>query len=172
MGVREFVLTPLNDPDQTRAGGLYLHDPVAGGKLIKVSGLDGKPWSHWAGPCPGTTSIGAQLADGSYYLIDPLNGAPAQPLGRHSRVYGFVPGSTSLIIDERRLQGTRPGHGYNLPLPAIAVPGPALHELLPLGGRGYIGLLATQAGGSLRYSVAVISDGTSARSHGGPGRAR
>jgi hypothetical protein len=43
MGVREFVLTPLNDPDQTRAGGLHLYDPVAGGTLIKVSGLDGKP---------------------------------------------------------------------------------------------------------------------------------
>jgi hypothetical protein len=71
-------------------------------------------------------------------------------------VYGFVPGSTSLIVDE---QGARPGHGYNLPLPAIAVRGAALHELLPLGGRGYVGLLAKQAGGSLRYSVAVISDG-------------
>jgi hypothetical protein len=33
MGVREFVLTPLNDPDQTRAGGIHLYDPVAGGKV-------------------------------------------------------------------------------------------------------------------------------------------
>ena len=42
-GLLGFVLTPLSDPELTRVGQLHIYDPVAGGKLIKVSGLDGKP---------------------------------------------------------------------------------------------------------------------------------
>jgi hypothetical protein len=161
-GLLGFVLTPLRGPELTRRGGLRLYDPVAGGKLIKVSGFDGKPLDpmDWAF-VPGTTAIVAQLADGSFYLVDPLNGTPAQPLGSHSRMYGFVPGSTSLIVDDNGdYKAIDLATGNTSTLPAIAIPGAAVHELLPLGGdRGYIGLLATQAGGSLRYSIAVISDG-------------
>jgi hypothetical protein len=69
--------------------------------LITVSGFDGKPFEplDWAF-VPGTTSIVAQAADNSFYLIDPLHGTPTQPLGGHSRMYGFVPGSTTLIVDD------------------------------------------------------------------------
>ena len=156
-GLLGFVLTPLSDRELTGGSGLHLYDPV-GGKLIKVSGFDGKPLDpmEWAF-VPGTTSIVAQTADNSFYLIDPLNGTPTQTLGSHSRMYGFVPGSTTLIIDDSgdyKAIDLATGNTST----AIDSPGSAaLHELLPLGGdRGYIGLLATEAGA---VSVAVISDG-------------
>jgi hypothetical protein len=162
-GLFGFVVTPLSDPDQARGGQLHLYDPVAGGKLIKVSGFDGKPLDplDWAF-VPGTTSIVAQLADGSCYLIDPLYGTPTQPLGSHSRMYGFVPGSTTLIVDDNGDYKTiNLAMGATSALSAIDLPeAVALHQLVPLGGdRGYVGLLATQVGGSVRYSVAVISHG-------------
>jgi hypothetical protein len=158
-GLFGFVLTPLSDRELTRDSGLHLYDPVAGGKLIKVPGFDGKPLDpmEWAF-VPGTTSIVAQMADASFYLIDPLNGSPTQPLGSHSRMYGFVPGSTTLIVDDNGdYKAIDLARGNTSTLPGIDLPeAAALLELLPLGGdRGYIGLLGTQAGGS----VAVISDG-------------
>jgi hypothetical protein len=103
------------------------------------------------------------MDDGSFYLIDPLNGSPAQPLGSHSRMYGFVPGSTTLMLTTTaNTKAIDLATGDTSLLPAIDLPeAAALHELLPLGGdRGYVSLAATEAGGSLRYSVAAISDGT------------
>jgi hypothetical protein len=99
-GLLGFVLTPLSDPDRGGDGQLHLCDPVTA-KLITVSGFDGKPFEplDWAF-VPGTTSIVAQTADNSFYLIDPLTGRPIQPLGGHSKLYGFVPGSTTLIVDD------------------------------------------------------------------------
>jgi hypothetical protein len=41
-GLLGFVLTPLSDPNQGGDGQLHLYDPVTG-KLITVSGFDGKP---------------------------------------------------------------------------------------------------------------------------------
>jgi hypothetical protein len=78
-GLFGFVLTPLNERDLTGRG-LHIYDPVAG-KLIKVSGFDGKPLDplDWAF-VPSTTSIVAQRDDGSLYLIDPLNRTPIQAL--------------------------------------------------------------------------------------------
>ena len=158
-GLFGFVMTPLSDRERTRDRGLHLYDPVAGGKLIKVPGFDGKPLDpmEWAF-VPGTSSIVAQMDDASLYLIDPLNGTPAQPLGSHSRMYGFVPGSTTLIVDDiGQYKAIDLATGKTSPLPGVDLPeATALHELLPLGGdRGHIGLLATKAGGS----VAVISYG-------------
>ena len=79
-GLLGFVLPPLSGPDRGGGGQLHLYDPVTA-KLIKVSGFDGKPLEplDWAF-VPGTTSIVAQTADTSFYLIDPLNGRPTQPL--------------------------------------------------------------------------------------------
>jgi hypothetical protein len=153
------VLTPLSDPELTEGGQLHLYDPVAG-KLITVPGFDGKPLDplDWAF-VPGTTSIVAQTADTSLYLIDPLNGTPTQPLGGHSRMYGFIPGSTTLIVfdngDHKAIDLAR---GTTSGLPAIDLPdSAALQQLLPLAGdRGYVGWVATQDGAGL---VVVISDG-------------
>jgi hypothetical protein len=158
-GLLGFVLTPLSDPDLTDGGQLHLYDPVAD-KLIKVSGFDGKPLEplDWAF-VPGTTSIVAQTADTSLYLIDPLNGTPPQPLGGHSRMYGFVPGSTTLIVDDNGdYKAIDLATGNTSAVPALDLPEAAgLQQLLPLGGdRGYVGWVATQAGAA---SVVVINDG-------------
>ncbi len=162
-GLLGFVITPLSDPELTRVGQLHLYDPVAGGKLITVSGLDGKPMDplDWAF-VPGTTSIVVQTADESFYLIDPLNRTPTQPLGSHSTMYGFVPGSTTLIVEESGGYKTIDlATGSTAELPAIDLPEAAyLHQLLPLGGDGeYIGLMAAEADSLVRFSVMVINDG-------------
>jgi hypothetical protein len=158
-GLLGFVLTPLGDPDLGGGGQLHLYDPVAG-KLIKVSGFDGKPLEplDWAF-VPGTTSIVAQAADNSFYLIDPLTGTPTQPLGSHSRMYGFVPGSTTLIVDDNGdHKAIELATGNTSTVPALELPEAAdLQQLLPLGGdRGYVGWVATEGGAA---SVVVINDG-------------
>jgi hypothetical protein len=158
-GLLGFVLTPLNDADLGGGGQLHFYDPVAG-KLIKVSGFDGKPLEplDWAF-VPGTTSIVAQTADNSFYLIDPFNGRPTQPLGGHLRMYGFVPGSTTLIVDDNGdYKAIDLATGNTSTVPALDLPEAAgLQQLLPLGGdRGYVGWMATQDGAA---SVVVINDG-------------
>jgi hypothetical protein len=157
-GLLGFVLTPLSDPDLAPGGQLHLYNPVTA-KLIKVSGFDGKPLEplDWAF-VPGTTSIVAQTADTSLYLIDPLNGRPTQPLGGHSRMYGFVPSSTTLIVDDNGdYKAIDLATGNTSAVPALDLPEAAgLQQLLPLGGdRGYIGWMATEAGAA---SVVVIND--------------
>jgi WD40 repeat protein len=157
-GLIGFVLTPLSGPDRGGDGQLHLYNPVTG-KLIKVSGFDGKPFQplDWAF-VPGTTSIVAQTADNSLYLIDPLNGRPTQPLGGHSRMYGFVPGSTTLIVDDNGDYKAIDLATGNTSTLAIELPDSAgLQQLLPLGGdRGYVGWVATQDGAGL---VVVINNG-------------
>lgn len=156
-GLFGFVQTPLNERDLT-GGGLHLYDPVAG-KLIKVSGFDGKPLDpqDWAF-VPGTTSIVAQTHDASLYLIDPLNRTPTQALGGHTRMYGFVPGSTTLIVDDNGdYKAIDLATGNTSSLPAIELAdAAALQQLLPLGGdRGYVGWVVTQDGAA---SLVVLGD--------------
>ena len=157
-GLIGFVLTPLSGPDRGGDGQLHLYNPVTG-KLIKVSGFDGKSFQplDWAF-VPGTTSIVAQTADNSFYLIDPLNGRPPLPLGGHSRMYGFVSGSTTLIVDDNGDYKAIDLATGNTSTLAIDLPDSAgLQQLLPLGGaRGYVGWVATQDGAGL---VGVINNG-------------
>jgi hypothetical protein len=158
-GLLGFVLTPLSGPDRGGDGQLHLYEPVTG-KLIKVSGFDGKPSNplDWAF-VPGTTSIVAQTADNSFYLIDPLNDRPTQPLGGHSRMYGFVPGSTTLIVDDNGdYKAIDLARGNTSTVPDIDLSDSAgIQQLLPLGGhRGYVGWVATQDGAGL---VGVINNG-------------
>jgi hypothetical protein len=159
-GLFGFVLTRLSDSDLTRGGELHLYDPAAG-KLITVPGFDGKPMEplDWAF-VPGTTSVVVQTVESSFYLIDPLNGSPTQLLGGHSRMHGFVPGSTTLIVDDNGdFKAIDLATGSASALPAIGSPESAdIHQLLPLGADGgYLGLLATESGAQ---SVVVINDGT------------
>jgi hypothetical protein len=158
-GLLGFVLTRLSDADRGGGGQLHLYDPVAA-KLITVSGFDGKPVEplDWAF-VPGTTSIVAQTADNSFYLIDPFKGRPTQPLGGHSRMYGFVPGSTTLIVDDNgEYKAIDLATGNTSTVSALDLPKAAgLQQLLPLGGnRGYVGWVPTEDGGA---SVVVINDG-------------
>jgi WD40 repeat protein len=158
-GLLGFVMTSLSDPELGGDGQLHVYDPVAG-KLITVSALDGKPlepldWTF----VPGTTFIVAQTVDNSFYLIDPLNGRPTKALGGHSRMYGFVPGSTTLIVDNNgQYQAIDLATGNTSTVPALDLPEAVyLQQLVPLGGdRGYVGWVPTQDGAA---SVVVINDG-------------
>jgi hypothetical protein len=159
-GLFGFVLTRLSESELTRGGELQLYDPAAG-KLIMVSGFDGKPVEplDWAF-VPGTTSVVVQTVESSFYRIDPVNGSPPQLLGGHSRMHGFVPGSTTLIVEDNGdLKAIDLATGSASALPAIGSPKSAdIHQLLPLGvSGGYVGLLATDSGAQ---SVVVIDDGT------------
>jgi hypothetical protein len=74
-------------------------------------------------------------------------------------MYGFVPGSTTLIVDDSGdYKAIDLATGNTSTIPALNAPEAAdLQQLLPLGGdRGYVGWLATQDGAGL---VVVISDG-------------
>jgi WD40 repeat protein len=159
-GLLGFVMPSLSDPDLGGDGQLHVYDPVAA-KLITVSALDGKPlqpldWTF----VPGTTFIVAQTVDNSFYLIDPLNGRPTQALGGHSRMYGFVPGSTTLIVDNNgEYKAIDLATGNTSTVPALDLPEAAyVQQLVPLGGdRGYVGWVPTQDGAA---SVVVINDGS------------
>ena len=62
------------------------------GKLIKVSGFDGKSFQPPDGHLfPGTTCIVAQTTDNLFYLIDPLNGRPPHPLAVTRGCTGLFP---------------------------------------------------------------------------------
>ena len=164
-GMFGFVARPLSGPDQDLVQ-LQLYDPTTGGELIKVVGFDGKPLAPqvWAF-VPGTTAIVAQTEDASFFLIDPINGVPARPLGSHAMLHGFVDGTATLIVQD-------PG-GYTAidlvtgsasPLPVLDLgTSAAVYRLFDLpGDRGLVALLASLTGGNLRYSTVTIS-GTQVR---------
>jgi len=89
------------DPStSTRPAPLYVLDLTdASGIPIPVVGLDGAPLSvqDWTF-VPGTTALVAQAADQQLYLVDPVAGTPPTPLGQHTEMRGFVPGTTNLIV--------------------------------------------------------------------------
>lgn len=79
-------------------------------------------------------------------------------IGGHSRMYGFVPGSTTLIVDDNGdYKAIDLAKGNTFTLPAIELAdAAALQQLLPLGGdRGYVGWVVTQDGAA---SVVVFGD--------------
>jgi hypothetical protein len=159
-GMFGFVARPLSGPDQDLVQ-LQIYDPTAGGDLIKVVGFDGKPLAPqvWAF-VPGTTSIVVQTEDASFFLIDPINGTPARPLGSHVMMHGFVYGTATMIVQD-------PG-GYTAidlvtgsasPLPVFDQgTTAAVYRLFDLpGDRGLVALVASLAGGNLRYSTVTLT---------------
>ena len=77
-------------------------------------------------------------------------------------MYGFVPGSTTLIVEDSGGYKTIDlATGSTAALPAIDLPDAAyLYQLLPLGGDGeYVGLMAAEADSLVQFSVVVINDG-------------
>lgn len=47
---------------------------------------------------PGTTSLVVQAADQQLYLVDPVAGTEATPLGQHTELRGFLPGTLRLVV--------------------------------------------------------------------------
>jgi hypothetical protein len=158
-GAFGFIRTTLAKGTKQNVLRLELYDPVSGGAPVELHGLEGTSLlvQDWAF-VPGTTSVVVQTADSILYLIDPSSGA-IQPLGEHSGMEGFVPGTATLIIQD-------PGHytaidlaaGASSNLAPILVPNDGISRLVPLGGdRGYLGLHATATGTDLHYSIVAIT---------------
>lgn len=81
---------------------LYFLDLTGTGVPQPVLGLDGQPLSvsDWTF-VPGTTSIIAQSsADRSLFLVDLTKTELPTPLGQHATLRGFVPGTTTLIVED------------------------------------------------------------------------
>lgn len=96
-----FVFTSA---DQTRADArlaqLLLFDPVAGPPLPEpVRGLDGQPVSvlDWIF-VPGTPYLVVQTFDQALLLVDTTSDIPPVPLGEHTELRGFVPGTVTLVV--------------------------------------------------------------------------
>ena len=72
---------------------------VAEAEPTPVLGLDGAPLkvSAWAF-VPGSASVVVQDFENSMFLIDLLGRQPATPLGVHTEIRGFVPGTSDLVI--------------------------------------------------------------------------
>jgi hypothetical protein len=160
-GLFGFIRTTLGQGTDPNRLQLELYDPVSGGSPIEVHGLKGSSLEvqDWAF-VPGTTSVVVQTSDSVLYLIDPTNGVAIQPLGEHSGMEGFVPGTATLIIQD-------PGHYTAIDLAAgatstlfpILIPNDGISSLISLGGdRGYLGLHATASGTNLHYSIVAISE--------------
>lgn len=95
------VSTPPVDGVRAQDSALYIADltGAAGGPPQPVVGLDGEPikvasWTF----VPGTTAVVVQDFEQSVFLVDAFGSAPVTPLGVHSEVRGFVPGTSRLVV--------------------------------------------------------------------------
>ncbi len=161
-GIFGFALTPRSGPDAGTVQ-LKLFDPAGDGTLVGAVGLDGSPLDpqDWMF-VPGTRAVVVQTADSSLYVVDPIAGTPAQPLGGHTKMHSFVGDSATLIVDDiGEFKSIDLTTGVISPLSGVDLPTTsALYRLLDLGGeRGYIGLLAGLVDGNLHFSVVTLQDG-------------
>lgn len=89
------------DDGSTYRSALLVYDPTASsGRPVVVTSLDGQPLYvvSWAF-VPGTSSLVAQAQDQQLYLVDGLTGT-SSPIGRHTEIRGFLPGSATLIVGD------------------------------------------------------------------------
>lgn len=81
-------------------GTLYIYDLAdPSGVAREIQGPGGTKLSvmDWEF-VPGTTSIVVQASDQQMYVIDAVYGGEPVPLGQHSELRGFLPGSADLIV--------------------------------------------------------------------------
>ncbi|WP_378146234.1 hypothetical protein ACFJGV_01330 [Cnuibacter sp. UC19_7] len=89
------------DDGSTYRSALLVYDPTASsGRPVVVTSLDGQPLYvvSWVF-VPGTSSLVAQAQDQQLYLVDGLTGT-SSPIGRHTEIRGFLPGSATLIVGD------------------------------------------------------------------------
>lgn len=74
---------------------------------------------------PGTTSVVVQAADLQLYLVDPVAGTEPTPLGQHTELRGFLPGTLQLVVADPESGGIvdlADGTTTALALPAADAP--------------------------------------------------
>jgi hypothetical protein len=81
---------------------VFVYDPTTpNGRAREVTGFGGAeiPAVAWAF-VPGTTSTVIQDYEQQLYLVDTTTDASPSPLGRHTEVLGFVPGTAELVVSD------------------------------------------------------------------------
>lgn len=78
----------------------FIYDLAAGSGLpTEVAGLDGLPMLVVdLDFVPGTTSLVVQAEDENVFLLDVLQEGTLTPLGQHSEIRGFIPGTRELVV--------------------------------------------------------------------------
>jgi hypothetical protein len=74
---------------------------------------------------PGTTSLVVQAIDQQLYLVDPVAGTEATPLGQHTELRGFLPGTLRIVVadpDRGAVIDLADGTTTELKLPVAEVP--------------------------------------------------
>ncbi|MDO5053593.1 MAG: hypothetical protein Q4E05_11970, partial [Pseudoclavibacter sp.] len=147
-------------------GTLHIYDLAdPSGVAKEVLGPGGTPLSvmDWEF-VPGTTSVVVQAADQQMYVVDAVYGGEPVPLGQHSELRGFLPGSVELIVADA-LEGAivdlRSGRETVLQLPQAQVD-PSLYpgKVELLDPQRYVEMYVSfDAGGSGAYSSALYTTG-------------
>ena len=78
----------------------FIYDLAAGSGIpTEVAGLDGLPmFVVDLDFVPGTTSLVVQAEDENLFLLDVLKEGALTPLGQHSEIRGFIPGTKELVV--------------------------------------------------------------------------
>ena len=89
----------------------FIFDLAAGSGIpTEVAGLDGRPMSVVdLDFIPGTTSLVVQAEDENVFLLDALKEGKEgtlTPLGQHSEIRGFIPGTKELVVADPTQGGT------------------------------------------------------------------
>lgn len=150
------------------SSGLFIYDTTdSSGVPEEVTGPGGGPLPVMAWTfVPGTTSLVAQGEDQQLYLLDPLTDAVATPLGRHSELRGFIPGSRQLVVADPQgnsIVDLESGLTTELELPEPATdPTRYPGKQVLLASRDYVELSTAVIPGSDDYQVNSALDLTSA----------
>ena len=118
------VAVGTDDPPQ-----LHALDPATGRTGV-VLGSDGQPiqavdWRF----VPGTSQMVVQTPDLLVWLVDPWNRTPVRPLGGHSYLVDFVPGTRQLLVEDRTrtVLDLATGQQHELAAP-LAPPGQVVYQ--------------------------------------------
>jgi hypothetical protein len=149
-GVFGFVFSPATG----EAGRLVVHDEAdqsgVGTELLGTGGPIGVSDWHFV---PGTTSVVLQDDENNLSLIDTLAPEQPTPLGIHTEVRGFVPGTLDLVV-------ANPTGGARIDLATgeqqpLVLPTPELDPALETGRV----LIADDAGAYLQQVIGLTAEG-------------